>query len=93
MLSPLVWNTVHHMKNSKDFTYLLQSLRAGLEDIMVTFNGTSLLTTLTIKEVLNLLVKHFRGNIMALFGDILKCSYSKLWWQVLQAEKALSFTH
>jgi hypothetical protein len=59
-----VGNFTRHVKNITKFINTIKSLRAGHEDILVSFDVASLLTMVPIGEALRLLSRHFDEDIL-----------------------------
>jgi hypothetical protein len=69
-LGEYVGNSPRHVKNSMEFMNTIKSLRAGPEDILVSFDVASLLTMAPIVEALRLLSRQF-DEILRLFLHVL----------------------
>jgi hypothetical protein len=63
-LGEYVRNSPRHVKNSMEFINIIKSLRAGPEDILVSFDVVSLFTMVPIVEALCLLSRHSGENIL-----------------------------
>jgi hypothetical protein len=74
-LGKYVGNSPCHVKNSMEFINTIRSLRAGPEDILVSFDVVSLFTMVPIVEALHLLSQHFDEDILRLFHHVLTCSF------------------
>jgi hypothetical protein len=68
-------NSSHHVQNSVEFINTIKSLRAGPEDILISFNVTLLFTKVSIGEALHLLSCHVDQDILRLFHHILTSSF------------------
>jgi hypothetical protein len=75
-LGEYVGNSPRHVKNSMEFINTIKSLRAGPEDILVSFDVVSLFTMVPIVEALRLLSRHFDEGILRLFRHALTSSFS-----------------
>jgi hypothetical protein len=64
-----------HVKNSMESVNTIKSLRAGPEDILVSFNVISLFTTVPIGEALHLLSRHVDEDILRFFCYVLTSSF------------------
>jgi hypothetical protein len=63
-LGEYVKNSPRHVKSSMEFINIIKSLRAGPEDILVSFDVVSLFTMVPIVEALRLLSWHFDEDIL-----------------------------
>jgi len=75
LLSQLIGNSAHHVKNSFQFVQVLESLRVQPEDLVVSFDVVSLFTNVPIVDSLEHLSHHFEDDVMALFKHILTSTY------------------
>jgi hypothetical protein len=75
-LGEYVGKSPRHMKNSMEFINT-KSLRAGPEDILVSFDVVSLFTMVPIVEALRLLSRNFDEDILRLFRHMLTSSFSR----------------
>jgi hypothetical protein len=75
MQSPLLGLSSRHVKNSSEFSHLLDSLQLEDQDMMVSFDIVSLFTSALISDTLELLNIVFKEEILVLFHHILNCTY------------------
>ena len=76
LLAPLTGHTVHHIKDSKDFVNTIQELQVDESECMVSFDVTSLFTSIPVKEALTatqnalILRQSWRGKTMLSMDSI-----------------------
>jgi hypothetical protein len=58
-----------------EFVHTLGSLKVDPHDIMVSFDVVSLSTRVAIKDIIDLLGRHFEEDILRLFRHVLTTSY------------------
>jgi hypothetical protein len=75
LLSQLIENSAHHVKNSFQFVQILESLRVQPDDLMVSFVVVSLFTKVLIADSPELLSHHFEDDVLALFYHVLTSMY------------------
>jgi hypothetical protein len=75
LLTPLIRNTPHHVRNCSDFIQIINSPTVRPEDIMVIFDVVSLFTCVPVKETLDVLDQQFGTDIMSLFHFALTLTY------------------
>jgi hypothetical protein len=76
-LGECLGNSPRHVKNAMEFINTIKSLRAGYEDILVSFDVISLFTMVPIVEALPLLSRHFDEDILRPFRHVLNSSFSR----------------
>jgi hypothetical protein len=59
------------VRNSTEFINIVKSLRAGPEDILVSFDVVSLFTMVPPGQAFRLLSRHFGDDILCLFRHVL----------------------
>jgi hypothetical protein len=65
-----VEHSPRHVRNSTGFINIIKSLRAGPEDILVSFDVVSFFTMVPLGEALRLLSRHSEDDILRLFRHV-----------------------